>query len=224
MGMEFSQQECIDMESLDLSNKFYECPSYKTKRFNCQNKNGGTMNLKNTCFIESLTTILEMLDLKHPRILEVASGNGYNTDIVYNCVKANMISDAGFSFIATDLLEHQPSFFNVEPNMASEKAVEKYGDTTDVLLLISPPPNVYVDFYAIRTFELIHKDTDPTKQKYVIFFGELGASDGGPGMYNYMINGDTWKLLYRKVILSGTDMFDGQYDKELFLWSLIRNP
>ena len=99
--------------------------------------------------------------------------------------------------------------------LPSEKAVIKYGKEVNVLLLISPLPNNYMDYYAIKEFELIGG-------KYIVYIGELGASDGGEGMYNYMINESSWKLLSRDLLLKTRDiLFGGDVEKEIFLFENI---
>lgn len=83
-------------------------------------------------------------------------------------------------FIATDLYDHQYKELEIVTNLPSEEAVKKFGEECDLLMLISPVPDNFMDYYAIKEFENFEKVDD---KKYVLFFGELGASDGGPGMY-----------------------------------------
>ena len=85
----------------------------------------------------------------------------------------------------------------------------------DALMFISPPPNIYVDYYAIKEYELQKSDN----KKIIIYIGELGASDGGKGMYKYMLENSYWKLTHRKEIYVGKDFMGGEVVKEVFVFT-----
>ena len=141
-------------------------------------------------------------------ILEVGAGNGWHTK--------NIIEKYPFlNIISTDYLVPDVCYHKVKKYLSHE-AVKFFKNKFNALLLISPPPgiDIYVDYYAIKEYEL----QQSTKKKIVIFIGELGASDGGRGMYHYMIHNSQWKLIYRKVVDEGTDPFGGPYYKEIFIF------
>jgi hypothetical protein len=83
--------------------------------------------------------------------------------------------------------------------------------------MISPPPNNYsnyADYFAIKEWAKV-----PTA-KLFIFIGELGASDGSEGLYDYMIEDNMdWKLDCRKMLYHGYDNMGGDVEKELFIFT-----
>jgi hypothetical protein len=88
--------------------------------------------------------------------------------------------------------------------------------------MISPPPvtedaaNGYGDYFAVKKWLEL-----PISNKYIIFVGELGASDGSTGMYKYMLNHPKLKLVVRSMIYLGKDIFDGKCEKELFIFEKV---
>ena len=90
--------------------------------------------------------------------------------------------------------------------------------------MICPPPgsidtenfvgSCYGDYFACKKFIATKKG----ENKYIIFVGELGASDGSDGMYLYMLTHTRLKLLGRKMIQKGLDNFGGPLEKEVFLF------
>jgi hypothetical protein len=57
--------------------------------------------------------------------------------------------------------------------------------------------------------------------KYIIFVGELGASDGSSGMYLYMLHNTIWKLEIRETISDVPDVFGGIIEKEVFIFKRV---
>ena len=82
------------------------------------------------------------------------------------------------------------------------------------IFCLSPPPqNNYADYFCIREFEKMNDTT------LLIFIGELGASDGSDGLYKYLLlDTNYWKLDKREMLFLGKDMFDGNIEKELFIF------
>ncbi len=87
--------------------------------------------------------------------------------------------------------------------------------TSDSLLLIDLLPNIYMDYYTIKEYEL----QKSSKCKIVIYIGELWISDGERGMYKYMLENSIWKLIHRKVLHETLDAFGGPCIKELFIFT-----
>lgn len=107
-------------------------------------------------------------------------------------------------------------------------AVNKFGAVSNVLLLVSPMPSSgnykeecwsYADYYACHDF--IEQKSDLV-DRYIVFIGELGASDGTAGMYEYLNENDKLQIDLRKVLLSGEDIFGGECIKEIFIYRLIK--
>lgn len=199
MGMEQSRNNIVDIEQLTKNRtvKFYNDEGYSTPTFAYALDNYDT---KIKQFVKTANSILP----KNSTILEVCSGNGKNTKYIQSLF--------GKHIIATDInpFSEEASYYPVE-RLSSDQAVAKYGDSCNVLLIISPPPNNYSDYYAIKPF-------GNKKGKFVIYFGELGASDGGDGMWNYMMNSGEWKELYRERIHSSIDCFGGPIEKNFHLF------
>ena len=157
------------------------------------------------------------------------------------------------NWICTDIINHRSSFLDA-PRFPSEMlfdqlncvdAVEKYGKTCNVLLLISPPPYTersvlnlyendqmgysdklkdlgYGDYYACKDFikQTLENNTDDVPKR-IIFIGELGASDGSSGMYKFLMENNSLKLELRE-LLNGPnkDIFGGSIFKELFIFKI----
>ena len=212
MGLIESRQEEIDIEfnTKNRTDKFYETEEYTQNFLNSQHAQRGTLTFPCN-FTELFSELLKEIKKEKLNVLEVGSGNGHNSLIIKNIFENNKRLE---KFVATDLLDHESKELDILTGFPSEEAVKKFGKDTDVLLLVCPPPNCYVDYYAIKEFE----ETKTNKTKYVIFIGELGASDGGKGMYKYMTEKSKWKTNYRKILKEGLDCFGGEYIKELFLF------
>ena len=135
--------------------------------------------------------------------------------------------------------------------LSSVGAVTAYGLSSQILLMISPPPygidlrskkimddkkgNLipdlpnFCDYYACYDFiELYtglmskHKLNEP---KYIIFIGNLGGSDGSMNMYSYLMNHPNLSLVKRKLLPTYHQLSeheDGR-DKELFIFKLYRS-
>ena len=106
-------------------------------------------------------------------ILEVGSGNGFQIEII-----AKMENMA--SLKATDFHDYEKKFYEVLVE-ASDDAVKNYVGDIDLLLLVCPPPNEnYMDYYAIKEYELKQQSSP----KYLIFVGELGAGGWHLSIFN----------------------------------------
>lgn len=150
-------------------------------------------------------------------ILEIMAGNGHATDIVYDELKDYLTLEKWTSTEIQNLPQtsNRPIIFGCD----SVDAVTTYGTNHDTLLMISPPPlsrsddNGYGDYFAVK------KWTELNNSKYIIFVGELGASDGSEGMYKYMMEHPVWKCVERKMACSGLDLFGGRVEKEIFIFA-----
>jgi hypothetical protein len=223
--LERSRQEKVDIEKATKNRtvRFWEEPKYNPHRYE--------ETTLETFTLERANKHLADVDLPKLKILEVCAGSGIASNIVLpnaDIIKTDLFESVSNNVIACD----------------SKTAVEKYGNDCNALLLISPPPNVYADYYAIRTFEELNidkiknnsaeeKSTEQTTiteiksteekntKKYLIYIGELGASDGGDGMYQYLLGDDTkWNLMHRAMLSLGKDGFGGNCEKELFVFEL----
>jgi hypothetical protein len=146
-----------------------------------------------------------------PHILEVCAGNGNSSFIILQ----EILKNNSCTIISTDLYNYPNQEINhiVISDYDSGKAVDKFGDNANTLLLISPPPGMYADYFAISKWEKL------IGHRYIIYIGELGASDGGEGMYRYMLESKIWKLELRYMLSLNSDYFGGNVEKELFIFS-----
>jgi hypothetical protein len=163
------------------------------------------------------------------QILDIFSGNCQASLIVHNS-----INSFGRTWICTDIIDFKskPEF---PVNMIFDKlnpvgAVEKYGSQSNILLMISPPPFPnpsakdlgYADYYSC--FDYIAQTLkDHSVAKYIIFVGELGASDGSKGMYKYLIEHPNLDLVCREMLTMDPDIFGDPCEKELFIFSIPRS-
>ena len=208
MGVESSREIIVDLEKVTKKRtiKFYNDENYKNKCFNTVFSN--YVGKYTNHFIKTFNVIKEKE--KEINVLEIAAGNGMNSKKLNDIIKPN-------KYIATDLYSHENLKFNVKSNLSSEEGVNKYGSESNVLLIIAPPPNEYVDYYGIKEYELCSSEMN----KYLIFVGELGASDGGEGMYNYLLNHNKWNLLHRRILSDDyNNILNDRVIKEIFLFNL----
>ena len=107
-------------------------------------------------------------------------------------------------------------------------AIEEFGNQSDLLIMISPPPSPsikddspslgYGDFFACDYFI-----KNSNRIKYIIIIGELGASDGTGGMYDFLMNNEKLDCVIRKVIKrSVVQIIDDVCTKEVFIFKM--NP
>ena len=55
----------------------------------------------------------------------------------------------------------------------------------------------------------------------LVFIGELGASDGSDGLYDYLVNGGMWNLMCREMLDCSVDLLGGPCEKELFIFQSV---
>ena len=148
-------------------------------------------------------------------ILEIMAGNGRASNVVFNELK-DSIEIKKWTATEMQAPEQVSGDIVIITNCDGMEAVSKYGKDHNTLLLISPPPSTseggYGDYFAIK------KWTELSNSEYIIFVGELGASDGSDGMYKYMMEHPVWKCVDRKMVFSGIDLFGGVIEKELFIF------
>ena len=119
-------------------------------------------------------------------VLEVFAGNGSASCILQQAF-------AQVEWTATDLCEYTNTKMEVL-RCDALTAVELFGSQANMLVLVSPPPYSpvshsgpnddlgFADYFAIREFLSLQKEQKPQKTKWILFLGELGASDGSTGM------------------------------------------
>jgi hypothetical protein len=151
-------------------------------------------------------------------ILDIFSGNGVASKIFMDSFM-NHCGKIDTTIICTDLndfsLQVNTNACAVHYSTNSVDAIDLYGPNANILMMISPPPtkaNHYADYFAI------HKWTKLSNSQYIIFVGELGASDGSEGLYKYLLEHPKWKLVLRQMLDLGIDMFGGNVEKELFVF------
>ncbi len=207
MGAELSQNIVVDFEKItnNRQNKPWESliNDKLFKTFMVNKENSGTTN------ITPALSIINMVfkSFKHElNILEVGSGNGFNTSMVSNL-------DNIKSLTATDMLKYENTYYCIEQKL-SHIAVQEYEEEIDILLMISPPPMGLMDYYAIKEYEIKNQK----RTKYLMFLGELGASDGSEGIYHYLMKGSEWRLLHEQSYHVGVDIYGGQCIKKVYFF------
>lgn len=181
-------------------------------------------------------------------ILEIFAGNCHSSNIIYN----KLINSFDVSIHSTDIIDHSANLddaifhndknhkrtweFNIDAVNAIE-SIELCESKYNILLLICPPPysiepadsnkfEGYADYFAIKRWVNLENS------QYIIFIGELGASDGSTGLYKYMIEtlqqnqnqnqNYRWILDFRKILSRDSDpIFNSPIEKELFIFKKI---
>lgn len=204
----------IDIDqSIDTCRTFWSTEIVSQNRLNSSKRGEPTMPRK--ILSKAAIAIREFYDTNNNNghILETFAGNGAATRVI-----SDHIPDA--TIHATDLVDLSEyvdeKCHPVEFGVHAVDAVEKYGSTVDTLMMITPPPSSdFADYFAIRAWERAEIKND---DKYLIFVGELGASDGSDGLYDYLIHSPVWKIACRKMLFQGIDILGGPCEKELFIF------
>jgi hypothetical protein len=150
-----------------------------------------------------LNTFIREQKITKLNILEVFAGTGEASSL--------LLKHIPMTIIKTDIAE----FSGIE-QLNAEDAVCKYKDSgVNTLLMISPPPgHIYGDYFCIKKWSTCDN------AKYIIFVGELGASDGSEGLYKYLMEHKIWKLIHRTEISKSPDILPGSWViKELFVFN-----
>ena len=134
-------------------------------------------------FLKVLQIITCMIGTR-PEILEVGAGNGWNTKELHRVSK--------LKWIVTDAQKHEPSYCPINVLKAKD-AINNYINKWNTLLMVSPTPNVPWSLDAIKHAMTV-KD-----HFFLIFFGEMGHSDGSPGTDRFLDEPDNgFKRLFMK--------------------------
>ncbi len=197
-----------------------------------------------TMGLQSLETagdfLIPILDGKSLNVLDLMSGYCMGSEQLCCQLRKSCTIE---NWRCTDLIDYDVrSIVYLSAPMTFRKlnsvdAVAIYGQTSNVLLLISPPPGsfkkdiselnenvvkfeVYGDYYACYDYIQLHSNQTTDEDKYIIFIGELGASDGSTGMYKYLIEHPQLILIERQMLDCFPDVYSGSVEKELFVFKL----
>ena len=215
MGVEYSRSTFVDLEqeTKNRTIEFWKDEDFKPFQF-LNTMTLGENAIKKASHLICQVIIKEKIHVPL-QILEVGSGSGLASKILTDHLTEQKINH---TIIKTDIAQNEfLKTQSIETCVLSHDAVKKYGMTSNILLLISPPPKCYMDYYAIKEYEL-----QPGDEKYVIYIGELGASDGGEGMYLYMKKNSIWDLIYEELLYTGIDIFGGSIEKYLYIFKINR--
>lgn len=223
MGLESSRSKPIpsDIDSFEsqLKEQWHKTHMMDTNNSNqgiyksLEGRQGEYMSIVGT----SVRDFFEANKINDVKILEVMAGNCLSS-LAIESVISKYIS----SWTRTDIGDYSKS----SVQMDTIDAVKTYGDESNLLLLVSPPPGTfgpldgesvayYGDYFACKKFIETKKDSD----KYIIFVGELGASDGSEGMYRYLLEHPRLRLSKRKLMLENQkDFMGGPLELELFIF------
>lgn len=153
-----------------------------------------------------------------------------------NCAASKMIfdeiADLTTQWISTDIINWNknniPELFVFE-QMNTVDSIVKFGLQSNVLLIVSPPPahlntqkinecSGFGDYFAC--YDFIAQTLECKQQKFIIFVGELGASDGTEGMYNYMNTHPNLLLIERSMVHIRPSVSGDNVEKELFVYEI----
>ena len=178
-------------------------------------------------------------------ILELMCGNGEAARHMISVIRGAGITIS--KYVATDFIE-SPVRRSLELGNDSEgnaifsfdacdtiDAVERYGASSNTLLIISPPPgnftNItreqldahagpigYADFYGCHDYIRQTRALEGAPNKFIIIVGELGAGDGTEGIYEYLMNNPHLELIYRNRILHEIFGIFGEFTKDVYIF------
>ena len=160
-------------------------------------------------------------------VLEIMAGNGMASAFVRDKMNMNRVRE----WHRTDILRYATNSYMTVETMDSIEAIKNYGARSDLLIMICPPPghlkfdnfetlgpnnSAYGDYYACRNFI-----NNADRVKYIVFIGELGASDGSIGMYKYLMFHPKLCCILRKIISMKEYCFGEPCNKEIFMFQII---
>lgn len=160
------------------------------------------------------------------KILEIMAGNCCGSRLLFGSTRKIIPI---FQWICTDIIDYKKTI--KEPEIHFEKldgidSVSKYFDSVDVLVMMCPPPSYVMydnkvnplclcDFYPIIDWIAMAKKVHVNK--FIVYIGELGGSDGTEGMYIFMLNNPDLILECRQMLITGHNQF-GIIEKEIFIF------
>ena len=192
-------------------------------------------------FGEELRECLTKEKIQYLNVLEIMAGNCSASKLVYEKLKPLNI----IKWLATDIKNWRCTFKVVKPlpekmffeELNTIDAIAKIAELGEpipnILLCISPPPmqlaqnlsdsTNYADYYACRDYIKLCVEKQ-LKDNYIVFFGEIGKSDGSTSMDNWL---ETNKFLSKKCEKDLTpekkDVFGGALSKKLLVYKVMVN-
>jgi hypothetical protein len=184
--------------------------SLNTAQLTCGRPTLGVADIKKAA--KNIANFFQKIGVKELRILDTFSGNGCASKIIYDAIALFIVS-----YIATDILDMSTFFLALSisfEQLSAPDAVEVHGLQNNVLMMVCPTPGDHFhDLYAVHGFIIQHIG----RPFWIVFIGELGASDGSTGMYKYMKDNSHLELKVRKPISTFHNGID-VVEKELFIW------
>lgn len=230
MGLDFSRGITLpdDIDDSEVRNELMRSLNsdvIMNYKLNTKQKDMASM-LPDDVLISAGKFMVEYFETKTPeslKLLEIMAGNRVASDILYSQLKLPV-------WITTDICSFESKSDLPFHQLDAVTAVSKFGADSNILLLVCPLPAsasnhneqcwAYADYYACHDF--INQKSDIC-DRYIVFIGELGASDGSEGMYSYLNEHEKLLLDSRELLVSGIDMFGAPIEKELFIYKLIKN-
>jgi len=151
--------------------------------------------------------LLDKFKLDNSNILEIMAGNGIASDFLFSGIDAkykkftapyevydsddNLIKHEGEkgynvkTLTMTDIVDYRKEDRKFNKTSVTENfeklntvdAVKKYGETSNILLLICPNPDCeFADYFAIKDF--IEQTREREEEKYIVLFGNFEESGG----------------------------------------------
>ncbi len=164
-------------------------------------------------------------------ILEVMSGNLVASKCFYDTLMQQNLSNCTIKWLSTDAIRWPTHYSDIPFEQChAVDAVATYGINSNILLMISPPPYKtpidneleedmgYCDYFACCDY--IAQTKVLQKKRFIVFVGELGASDGSEGMYCLLMENVHLDLRRRHMLFTGTDICGGPIEKELFIFEI----
>ena len=179
-------------------------------------------------------------------ILEIMAGNCFASELVYEQLSTPPKPLNIVKWLATDIRNWRSQFKSVRP--LSEKIYFEELDTVDaiakvakesklgiaipnILLCISPPPMLptanlsdctnYADYYACKDYIKLCVETQ-SKNNYIVFFGEIGQSDGSSCMDSWLSENKSLSLRCEKNLTpEKRDVFGGPLSKKILVYKVL---
>jgi hypothetical protein len=175
-----------------------------------------------------LAKFLSTQSIPKPSILEIMAGNCSGSRILHGMLVRNGLEPK--VWVSTDIIDYKKSVKDIKyDTMDGLQSIKKYGESSDVLLLMCPPPNeifydpthvnpmALCDFYSI--IDYIEICLKRESRQFIVFIGELGGSDGTEGLYTFMLNYKRITLRHREMLIEAENYW-GIIEKEIFIFEI----
>ena len=208
----------------DIIEKEWNSKKIEEKNYFLFDENNTTSDKKNLekAGIE-LSKFFNAKDIKDINVLDIMAGNLAASKILYDEISKN-IKIKIKEWISTDIVDYRNNKIKDEnfkfKQIDAVESVKTYGKGCNILLLVCPHPSSnFADYFACKDFI---EQTEKTENKYIVFFGHMGETDGTYGIDYYFENCHDLVLELQKDFTP--EFRAGYIDRNLYIYKIEIGP